>query len=76
MTGEADAPTCAEKRRLLQLFEAQTTAFATAVATLNRRIGTASKEQYAELRRAVEEARLSSEHARLALEAHLAEHNC
>jgi len=39
VTEETDAPPCAEKRRLLELFEAQTTAFATAVVTLNRRIG-------------------------------------
>jgi hypothetical protein len=71
-----DVPTCAEKRQLLQLHEARTTAYAAAVAALNARIGTASKEEYADLRRAVEEARLISEHARLALDEHVADHDC
>jgi hypothetical protein len=73
---EIDAPTCAEKQRLLQVYEVQTTAFATAVGSLNRRMGTVSKVEYGELCRAVEEARLTSEHARLALEEHVANHGC
>jgi hypothetical protein len=71
VTDMSDAP-CDEQRRLLQLYEAHTTAFATALATLNQRMGTVSKVKYGALRRAVEEARLVSERSRLALEEHVA----
>ena len=76
MANVKHAGVCDEKRRLLQLYDAHTMTFATAVATLNQHIGTVSQHQFGELRRAVEEARLTSEHARLALEQHVAQHGC
>jgi hypothetical protein len=76
MTEVSEGPACAEKARLLRLYETHTTAFATAVTTLNERMGTASREQYDDLRRRVEEERLASEPARLAVEEHVARHGC
>ena len=67
---------CAEKQRLLNAYEAATADFSSQLTTLNRGIGTTSKERYEHLRRAVDEARVRSEQARLALERHVGEHAC
>ena len=67
---------CEAKRTLLQKYDAATAAFAAAVSLLNEKIGTSSREEYEELRRAVDAARVKSEQGRLALEAHVAQHGC
>jgi hypothetical protein len=52
------------------------TRFAAAVTNLHERIGTSSKSEYSRLRQAIDEARLQSEQARLALEGHIETHQC
>lgn len=59
---------CEEKKRLASEYESATTKFSHAVAELHRRMGTSTKEEYQRLDRAANEARVISEHARLALE--------
>jgi hypothetical protein len=67
---------CEEKKRLTSEYESTTTKFSQAVAEPRRRMGTSSKEEYQRLDRAANEARVSSEHARLTLEQHIAAHGC
>ena len=68
--------TCDVKLRLASEYEAATVAFSKAVADLRRNIGTSSKEEYEQLGRLANDARVKSEQARLALEQHTAEHRC
>jgi hypothetical protein len=56
--------------------EKTTGEFAAAVTDLRRKAGTSRKEEYERLNRAANENRMKSEHARLAVEAHIADHNC
>jgi hypothetical protein len=67
---------CAEKMRLAGEFEAATNKFASAVTELNRNMGTSPKAEYDRLQRAVDETRVKSEQARLAMEQHVAVHRC
>jgi hypothetical protein len=67
---------CEQKRRLLAEYDSTTSAFSACVSDLNRQIGTSSRDAYEQLRRSVDEARVRSEQARLALEAHVAQHRC
>ena len=67
---------CEQKRRLLAEYDSTTRTFSACVSDLNRQIGTSSREAYEQLRRSVDEARVRSEQARLALEAHVAQHGC
>jgi hypothetical protein len=67
---------CEEKARLAQEYEAATTQFAEAVRQYHRNIGTSTQAEYGRLQRASDEARVKSEQARLALEQHLAAHDC
>jgi ATP-dependent helicase YprA (DUF1998 family) len=68
--------TCEEKTRLGAEYEAATGRFFAAVKELQRKMGTSPKEEYERLDRAANEARVKSEHARLALESHIAVHRC
>ena len=70
------ASICAEKQRLLGLYEAHTKAFSMTVTALHQMMGTSSKERYGALRRAVEDARAESECCRLSLERHISKHGC
>ena len=67
---------CEEKTRLTTEYEAATGKFAAAVTELQRKTGTSPKEKYERLNRAANESRVKSEHARLAVEAHIAAHRC
>jgi ATP-dependent helicase YprA (DUF1998 family) len=67
---------CEEKLRLATEYETATSAFLTAVKQLRQKMGTSPKEEYERLDRAANEARVKSEHARLALEQHIAAHRC
>jgi hypothetical protein len=67
---------CEEKERLAQEYGAITARFAEAVRQLQRNIGTSSRPEYERLQRVSDEARVSSEQARLALERHMATHEC
>ena len=67
---------CEEKERLAQEYETTTAQFADAVRQLQKRIGTSTNPEYERLQRVSDEARLKSEQARLALEQHVAVHNC
>jgi hypothetical protein len=67
---------CEEKTRLAQEYEAATAKFAQAVRELQRNIGTSTSAEYERLQRASDEARVKSEQARLALEQHVAAHDC
>ena len=71
-----NAVRCEVKRSLLDAYDTETAAFAASVSLLHQQLGTSSKEQYEELRRSVEVARVRSEQARLTLEAHTVEHGC
>ena len=68
--------TCEDKTRLGAEYEAATGKFAAAVTEIQRKMGTSPKEEYERLNRAANEARVKSEHARLALEEHIAAHRC
>jgi hypothetical protein len=67
---------CKEKERLAQEYEAAAAKFAVAVSQLQRQIGTSTRAQYERLQRVSDEAREKSEQARLALEQHMATHDC
>lgn len=67
---------CEEKERVASEYDSITTKFSQAVAELRKRIGTSTKEEHQRLDRAANEARVISEHARLALEQHIAAHGC
>jgi hypothetical protein len=67
---------CAEKRRLIEIYEAATREFSRTLTVLTRRMGVLLREEYDEIRAAGERARLRSEEARLQMEKHIAEHNC
>ena len=67
---------CEEKTRLTTEYEAATGKFAAAVTELQRKTGTSQKYEYERLYRAANESRVKSEHARLAVEAHIAAHRC
>jgi hypothetical protein len=67
---------CDEKGRLLRQYDDATLAFSNAVKELHRKIGTSPKAEYGRLERISNEARVKSEQARLALEAHNAAHRC
>jgi len=67
---------CAEKKRLAEEYETATAQFADAVRHLQRNIGTSAREEYERLQRLANEARVSSEQARLRLEQHTAVHDC
>ena len=68
MFGSRVEQECEQKRRLLAEYDSTTSAFSTCVSTLNRQIGTSSREAYEQPRRSVDDARVKSEQARLALE--------
>jgi hypothetical protein len=68
---KASMPPCDHKRQLLDAYRAATTAFSSRLPLLNDRMGTSSRDEYERLRRQVDEARVSSEQARLALERHV-----
>lgn len=68
--------TCNVKMQLAADYDAATAVFSEAVAELRRRIGTSTKEQYEQLGRRANDARVKSEQARLALEQHTADHHC
>lgn len=68
--------TCDAKMRLVAEYDAATAVFSEAVAELRRKIGTSTKQQYEQLGRLANEARVKSEQARLALEQHTADHHC
>jgi hypothetical protein len=67
---------CEEKARLVSEYETAAKRFAEAVTALQHKMGTSTKSEYERLNRAADEARLKSEQARLALEQHVAAHNC
>jgi len=73
---EQNTKICKEKDRLLQRYTDSTRVFSEAVATLNTRRGVTERHDYELLERAVLDARLKSEQARLAYEQHSAEHKC
>jgi hypothetical protein len=68
--------TCEEKARLAQDYDATTAKFSEAVRQLQRQIGTSTRVEYERVQRICDEARVKSEQARLALERHMAAHDC
>jgi hypothetical protein len=67
---------CKVKIRLISQYEEATTLFSEAVTELRRKIGISTRENYEQLGRRANDARVKSEQARLALEQHIAEHRC
>jgi hypothetical protein len=57
-------------------YDVATAKFSEAVRELHLKMGTSPKHEYDRLERATNEARVRSEHARLALEQHVAAHRC
>ena len=67
---------CEEKIRLASEYQTSSQKYADAVADLNKKMGTSAKTEYERLSRAPDQARVKSEQSRLALEQHIAAHNC
>jgi len=67
---------CEEKARLVSEYETMAKKYSVAVTELQQRMGTSAKLEYERIARAADEARVKSEQARLALEQHVAAHNC
>jgi hypothetical protein len=67
---------CDEKRRLASEYDAMTKKFANAVSDLHQRMGTSPKLEYERLQRVSDDARVKSEQTRIALETHIAAHEC
>lgn len=67
---------CKEKARLVIDYDAKTASFSRAVTVFQGKLATSAKEEYDRLQRRVDEARVESEGARLALERHISEHGC
>ena len=67
---------CIEKRRLVETYQQATARFSKQLTILNGRLGTSPRDEYDELRSAVDTERVRSEQARLALEQHVADHGC
>lgn len=67
---------CEEKERLAKEYQTATAEFAEAVRQLHLMMGTSSKAEYERLQHASNEARIQSEHSRLAFEQHVAAHRC
>jgi len=67
---------CLVKEDLLLSYQRTTAAFSAAVTLLHQKMGIVAKAEYELLSMVADEERLRSEHARLALEQHIAEHHC
>jgi hypothetical protein len=67
---------CRAKEELLLSYQKTTAAFSAAVTLLQQKMGVVPKAEYDRLSIAADEARIRSEHARLVLEQHVAEHHC
>lgn len=67
---------CDEKQRLLKAYETAATRFSEAVTDWHQKVGVSAQDDYQELRRIAEQARLDSERARGELEAHAKSHGC
>jgi len=67
---------CEERKRLAHDYHAATATFAEAVRQIQLEIGTSTRVEYDRLQRISDEARVKSEQARLALEQHMAAHDC
>ena len=74
--GTVQVMVCEEKSWLVTEYHAATQKFLDAVTTLQRRMGTSSKDDYDRLQRATDDARVKCEQARLTLEQHIAAHRC
>jgi hypothetical protein len=67
---------CEEKTRLMSEYETATAKLSAAVREFRGRMSTVPKAEYERLNRAVNEGRLKSEQARLAVRRHIAAHEC
>jgi RNase P subunit RPR2 len=67
---------CEEKQRLLEVYETTETAHSERLTTLTRQAGTVSRADYEALKKALDQARMESERARIALDAHVSSHSC
>jgi transposase-like protein len=76
MMGEEHKMACEEKARLVAEYEETTKKFSASITELQRKMGTSPKAEYDRLQHTVDEARLKSEQARLALDQHVVKHGC
>jgi hypothetical protein len=67
---------CAEKGRLIEIYETATRELSRTLTLLTRRMGVLLREEYEEIQSASERARFRSEEARIELDKHVAKHNC
>jgi hypothetical protein len=70
------ATICEEKTKLVAEYEAAAKKYSDAVTELQRKMGTSAKQDYERLSLTADQARVKSEHARLAVEQHIAGHKC
>jgi hypothetical protein len=76
MTLPTNSNVCPERGRLVDLLTLASSHYASLANLLSTDMGTLPKDEYAPRRRAVEEARILAQSARVALHAHTAEHGC
>jgi hypothetical protein len=67
---------CPKRIALRKIYDRTAAAYARSVQDLNRRIGICSRDEYEILRLDSETARTDAEAARIALQTHVAEHQC
>lgn len=72
----ATKPTCDEKMRLLQVYQAAAERYQLRLQELRERTATSPKEEFDRLRRAAEAARAESDRASSALQRHVENHGC
>jgi RNase P subunit RPR2 len=67
---------CEKHAALLQVYQKAVSQMSTALDALQAAIATAPREEYARMRRYVEQSRIAAKRARLDLEKHVREHGC
>jgi hypothetical protein len=70
------APACEDRDRLTHIYQQASAKYNRALAALNWKIGSITKQEYERLRSFTEEAHSKLEQARTALDRHIAEHGC
>ena len=74
--GSLQKQPCEERLRLEDQYRARTNEYSRSVDVLQKWLGMLKKQDYKEIREAMERARNGAERAKLALERHVAEHGC
>ncbi len=67
---------CDEKERLISVYAKSSAELTHCIETLKSKEGTSTRQEYDALSRAVEDAHMANEQARLAFERHTQDHKC